>query len=224
MASCAGKARQVHEWGRPLELVVVVSAGAPRPEELSRLELWLRDVGPQLERVVVLEAPRGFYIGRTATPGDKVRAYRQVVEDQCGPVALVSATEQYFADLNRSWPDLAGVDGVGYTICPQAHAAHDISIMENSWGQADTVLTARGPLRGPPVHVTSVAMIGKFGPYPAGVPDVAVLSAYGDPACTSFSERRGRSAHCVSWLTLKPPSATYFELAGQRAGPHRRRR
>jgi len=46
---------------------------------------------------------------------------------------MVAGTEQHFADLNRAWPDLDGVDGVGYTICPQVHAADDTSLMENSW-------------------------------------------------------------------------------------------
>ena len=216
MVACAAKARQVGEWGRPLELVLVVSAGAPQPEELARLGRWLEAVGPQLERVVVLEAPRGFYVGRTTSPGDKVRAYRQVVADQCGPVALVSATEQYFADLNRSWPELAGVDGVGYTVCPQVHAGDDISIMENSWGQADTVLTARARSGGRPVHVTSVAMIGKFGPYPAGVPDVAVLSAYGDPRQHQLFGAAWTVSSLRQLVDAEAASATYFELVGER--------
>jgi hypothetical protein len=214
--ACLAKGRQVKAWGRPLELVLVVSKGAPRPEELARLGRWLQDVRPQIERVVVLEAPRGFYIGRTTSPGDKVRAYRPAVEDQCGAVALVSATEQYFADLNRSWPDLAGVDGVGYTICPQVHAADDISVMENSRGQADTVLTARARSGGRPVHVTSVAMIGKFGPYPAGVPDVAVLSAYGDPRQHEIFGAAWTVSSLRQLVDAEAASATYFELAGER--------
>ena len=141
------KARQIFTWGRPIELALVVSRGEPLPAEVARLDDWLQDLRPPLERVVVLEGPRGFSIGRTTTAGNKVRAYREIVENWCGPTALVSATEQSFAELNRWWPDLAGVDGVGYTICPQVHASDDISVMENSWGQSDTVTTARAPFR-----------------------------------------------------------------------------
>jgi hypothetical protein len=215
-AAAMAKGRQVNEWGLPLELVAVVSAGAPRPEELARLGRWLADLHPRVERVVVLEAPRGFYIGRTTSPGDKVRAYRQVVEEHCGPVVMVSATEQFFAELNRAWPELAGVDGVGYTICPQVHAADDTSIMENSWGQADTVLTARARSGGRPVHVTSVAMIGKFGPYPGGVPDIAVRSSYGDPRQHELFGAAWTVSSLRQLVDAEAASATYFELAGDR--------
>jgi hypothetical protein len=212
-SAATAKGRQVNEWGLPLELVAVVSAGAPRPEELARLDRWLADLHPRVERVVVLEAPRGFYIGRTTSPGDKVRAYRQVVERHCGAVAMVSATEQFFAELNRAWPELAGVDGVGYTICPQVHAADDISIMENSWGQADTVLTARARSGGRPVHVTSVAMIGKFGPYPGGVPDIAVRSSYGDPRQHELFGAAWTVSSLRQLVDAEAASATYFELS-----------
>jgi hypothetical protein len=180
------------------------------------LDRWLADLHPRVERVVVLEAPRGFYIGRTTSPGDKVRAYRQVVERHCGAVAMVSATEQFFAELNRAWPELAGVDGVGYTICPQVHAADDISIMENSWGQADTVLTARARSGGRPVHVTSVAMIGKFGPYPGGVPDIAVRSSYGDPRQHELFGAAWTVSSLRQLVDAEAASATYFELSGDR--------
>jgi hypothetical protein len=129
---------------------------------------------------------------------------------------MVSATEQFFAELNRWWPELAGVDGVGYTICPQVHAADDISLMENSWGQADTVTTARVRSGGRPVHITSVAMIGKFGPYPAGVPDATVLSAYGDGRQTQLFGAAWALSSLRQLVDAEAVSATYFELSGAR--------
>ena len=212
----ARKAQQLQALARPVELVLVVSRGEARPAELARLREWLAEAPPALERVVVLDGPRGFSIGGTTTSGDKVRAYREVVEQRCGPAVLVSATDQFFAELNRWWPGLAGVDGVGYTVCPQVHAADDVSLMENSLGQADTVTTARTRSGGGSVHVTSVAMIGKYGPYPAGVPDVPVLSTYGDP--------RQRELFGASWtlsslrqlVDSEAMSGTYFELLGER--------
>ncbi|HXW79164.1 MAG TPA: hypothetical protein VEJ84_06675 [Acidimicrobiales bacterium] len=216
VASAAAKAEQIHRWGCPIELVLVVSSGGPRPDEFSRLDSWLEDVRPRLERVVVLEGPRGFYAGRTTTPGTTVRAYREIIEKRCGPTAMVSATEQFFAELNRWWPDLAGVDGIGYTICPQVHAADDLSLMENSWGQSDTVATARTRSGGRPVHITSVAMIGKFGPYPAGVPDVPVLSAYGDERQAQLFGAAWALASLRQLVDAEAASVTYFELSGAR--------
>ncbi len=164
LSPAAVKAHQVSGWNRPLELVLIINPGRPLEAEITCLGKWLEEVRPQLDRVVVLEGPRGFYIERTTTPGKKARAYWDVIEDRWGPSAFVSATDQFFAELNRWWPELAGVDGVGYTICPQVHAGDDISIIENRRGQADTVATARAPSGGRPLHITSVAMIGKFGP------------------------------------------------------------
>jgi hypothetical protein len=219
-SSAAAKARQILEWGYPIELALVVSTGETRQEELARLEEWLAKLRPSLARVVVLEAPRGFFIGRTTTAPPKVRSLRGVVERWCGPTSMVSATEQFFAELNRWWPELAGIDGVGYTICPQVHAADDTSLMENSFGQADTVLTARARSGGKAVHITSIAMIGKFGPYPGGIPEAPVLPAYGDSrqhelfgaAWTVSSLRQLVDAHACS--------ATYFELSGERGLVH----
>ena len=62
--------------------------------------------------------------------------------------------------------------------------------------------------------MTSVAMIGKFGPYPGGVPDVPSTPSYGD-------DRQGLlfgAAWAVSSLRqlvdAEAASATYFELSG----------
>ena len=216
VGSATAKAQQISTWGRPIELVLVVSGGDPRPDELTRLDSWLADLRPRLEHVVVLEGPRGFSIGKTTTAGNKVRAYREIVEKWCGPTALISATDQFFADLNRWWPDLAGVDGVGYTICPQVHASDDVSLMENSWGQSDTVTTARARSGGRPVHVMSVAMIGKFGPYPAGVPAVPVLSAYGDDRQGQLFGAAWALSSLRQLVDAEATSATYFELSGAR--------
>lgn len=216
MGAAADKARQVGGWGRPIELVLVVSPGEASPGEIDRLDRWLEQARPQLARVVVLEGPRGFFIGRTTSSPANVRAYRGVVEKWAGPTKLVCATEQFFAELNRWWPEMAGVDGVGYTVCPQVHAADDISLMENSWGQADTVTTARARSAGRAVHITSVAMIGKFGPYPGGPPDVAVRSAYGDARqYSSFAAAWTVSSLC-QLVGSQAASATYFELTGAR--------
>lgn len=214
------RAREIATWGTPVELVAMVSTGAPRAEEVARLRDFGESLRSRLARVAIIEAPRGFLIGRTATAGQKVRRYREALEQGAGPVALISATEQYFAELNRAWPDLEGLDGVGYTICPQVHAADDLSLMENSFGQADTVATARARSGGRPVHITSVVLLGKFGPYPGGVPQAPVLSAYGDP--------RQHTAFAAAWTLsslrqlsdAEVASATYFELVGDRGLLH----
>jgi hypothetical protein len=59
-------------------------------------------------------------------------------------------------------------------------------------------------------------MIGKFGPYPAGVPDVAVLSTYGDPRQHEIFGAAWTVSSLRQLLDAEAASATYFELAGER--------
>lgn len=210
------RAREIASWNTPIELVAMVSTGEPRAEEVARLREFGQSLRTQIIRVAIIEAPRGFLIGRTATAGSKVRRYREAVEEGAGPVGLISATEQFFAELNRAWPDLEGLDGVGYTLCPQVHAADDVSLMENSFGQADTVATARARSGGRPVHVTSVVLLGKFGPYPGGVPDTPALPAYGDPRQYTTFAATWTLSSLRQLSDAEAASVTYFELFGDR--------
>ena len=105
---------------------------------------------------------------------------------------------------------------MGYTICPQVHAADDISLMENSWGQADTVATARARSGGRAINITSVAMIGKFGPYPAGVPALPRFSAYGDVRQRDLFGAAWTLSSLRQLVDAEAASVTYFELAGAR--------
>lgn len=66
------------------------------------------------------------------------------------------------------------------------------------------------------MHILSVSLINKFGPYPGGTPEVAVRIAYGDA-------RQHRSSG-VAWLVgsilqmveAEVASVTHFELIGDR--------
>ena len=215
MARAHMHAEVAEEWGIPLELVVVVTPGGARLEELASLREWLGSSTARIVRTVVLEGPRGFIIGRTTTPPATVRDVRTVFE-QFGAVPCISATEQFFAELNRWWPDASEIDGFGFSICPQVHAADETSLMENSFGQSDTVLTARLKSGGRPVHVVSVEMIGKYGPYPGGVPKVDDLSKYGDPRQHQMFGAAWTLNSLVQLTVSHAASATYFELFGDR--------
>ena len=157
--------------GLPLELGVFTSPGEEKPGEIRLLCDWLVTSSSRSTECCCSKA-RGFAIGGRATTGRKARAYRDAIAAVRPAVPVVSGTDQFFAELNRDWPELAGVDGVSYTINPQVHAADDESLMENVWGQLDTVRTARAHAGGRPVHAGSIVLLGKFGPYPGGVPDV----------------------------------------------------
>jgi hypothetical protein len=59
-------------------------------------------------------------------------------------------------------------------------------------------------------------MIGKFGPYPGGVPDIAVRSSYGDPRQHELFGAAWTVSSLRQLVDAEAASATYFELSGDR--------
>ena len=57
-------------------------------------------------------------------------------------VKFFGGTNLYFAELNRTRPDPAGMDGLTFAITPQVHDIDDASVMENVAAQADAVRSA----------------------------------------------------------------------------------
>ena len=77
-------------------------------------------------------------------------------------------TNLYFADLNRSRPNTAGLDAVAYSINPQVHASDERSLMENLEAQRDTVTTARTFCGELPLVVSPVTLKPRFNPDAVG--------------------------------------------------------
>ena len=208
------RAQEAAALGMPIELGVFSTPGAGDSDQVRLVCDWLSAAQLALERVIVVEGRRGFAIGGTAASGATVRAYRDAITEASRAVPIVSGTDRFFAELNRQWPELIGVDGLSFPICPQVHAADDHSLMENLWAQFDTARTARPRSRGRPVHIGAVVLLGKFGPYPGGQPDVPALSLHGDA--------RQQAGFCAAWsvgslqqlVRAAVASATYFELVG----------
>jgi hypothetical protein len=86
-------------------------------------------------------------------------------------VPFAGGSDQFFSDVNRAPPPEAGLDAVCFGLCPQVHAADDLSLMENLPALADCVATARILRPGLPVAVSPVTLVARHGPYPAGAPD-----------------------------------------------------
>jgi len=55
----------------------------------------------------------------------------------------IHAVAGNFADLNRNRPDLSNIDGVAFAATPQNHAYDERTVMENTQGLYDPVVTAR---------------------------------------------------------------------------------
>ncbi len=152
----------------PLELALFVADGTE--SELSSLADELGTLGAAMARVLVFAEGRGFAIGRRTTPAELMHTVRAQLTDVVGGAPFVGGTNQFFAEINREYPEPAAIDGAVYSINPQTHACDDRSVMENLQGQEDTVATAKHHLAGAPIHVTPITLVGRFGPYPGGPP------------------------------------------------------
>jgi hypothetical protein len=198
----------------PAELALFVVAESE--PELAALADALADSGLRLARLLVYSEGRGFSIGRRTTPPELIATVREQLAGVLESVPLAGGTNQFFAELNREYPDLAAGDGVVYSINPQTHAADDRSIMENVYGQEDTVATARHFLPGRPIHVSPVTLIGRFGPYPGGPPAEGGLPGNVDTRQMSLLAAAYTAGTIARLGRAGVDSITAYELVGWR--------
>jgi D-apionolactonase len=79
-------------------------------------------------------------------------------------IPICGGTNLYFAELNRSRPDVQKIDGITYSINPQVHAFDERSLVENLEGQRDTVVTARSFCGNRPIVVSPITLKPRFNP------------------------------------------------------------
>jgi D-apionolactonase len=209
-----GAAEACKSVGAPAELAVFVTSDTEG--RLAELAGELRESGLQVARVLVFSEGRGFAIGRQTTPARLMETVRAHLRDVVGSVPFAGGTNQFFAEINRQYPERDAVDGAVYSINPQTHACDDRSVMENLQGQEDTVATTNYHLPGKPVHVTPVTLVGRFGPYPGGPPDEGGLPGNVDvrqPSMLTAAWTVGTIRH---FAQAGAASLTLFELVGWR--------
>jgi hypothetical protein len=203
-----------HSLDVAAELAVFVADGTDG--KLSTLADQLRACGLTVARVLVFSEGRGFAIGRRTTPASLMEAVRAHLSPVVGAAPLIGGTNQFFAELNREYPDGDSIDGVVYSINPQTHAADDRSVMENLHGQKDTVATTQHHLPGMPVHVSPVTLIGRFGPYPGGPPGEGDLPGNVDVRQMSLLTAAWTVGTLHRLGEAGVASVTFFELVGWR--------
>lgn len=164
---CSGgsrKAEAVQEFSAPFPEIFLTA----RSSEDVRLLMQLGATGAVASEAAVLSEavangiPSDFclasgtqgYLGPPPNPGGTVwlpfdswsARVAEAVED-LAPARqegwkIGVMTPQNFAELNRSRPDPALVDAVGYGVCPQVHAFDERSLLENAWAAGDTYASA----------------------------------------------------------------------------------
>jgi hypothetical protein len=161
----------------------------------------VRELAPHVDRWLV------FHRDEKATSAMNVEKVREAL----GPNApIVAGTNNYFAELNRNRPHGMQIVGACFSVNPQVHAFDNESVMANTAGQTDVVLSARRFLGDTPVIVSPVTLRPRFNPDATG------------QAKPPEPDPRQKTRFCAAWTvaSLKRLSeagaaaVTYYELSG----------
>ncbi|RAJ95604.1 hypothetical protein LX87_03351 [Larkinella arboricola] len=136
---------------------------------------------------------------------------------QAFPTARIGAgTNAFFVAVNRETPPLDAVDFIAYSISPQAHATDNLTLIENTTDQADTVRDARRWI--PDVHVSPVTLRPRFNPDatgndPESAPAQMPFST--DPRQMSLIGAAWTLASLKNLMQAEARSLTYYEMVGE---------
>lgn len=213
LADAAATARQA---GAGLEVAAYL-----RPDDAERdaaaLSSALAGVQVPITRVLILAESEGFSALRGACPPATVHAAREALSSLAPDVpAIVTGTNQYFADVNRDRPDYEGADGIVFAVNPQVHACDERSMAQNAWGIIDVVAFAQHLYPGLHVVLSPLDLLGRNGPYPAGPETADGRPANEDPRQRTTFAAAWTVAALAAMARSHTTSATLFELCGPR--------
>jgi hypothetical protein len=150
--------RQAEAMGCPLEVAVFLPEAAPA--DFDRLAAVLANMS--VRRVLV------YRVGAESTPGADVVLMRKVLIGLPTGTPFVGGTDVYFAQLNRTRPDITMMDAVAFPITPQVHTADEESIIESADGVRAVVRTAHAFCAGRPVLVSPISLRPRYNPDATG--------------------------------------------------------
>lgn len=94
-----------------------------------------------------------------------VELARQHLQQVAPQAVFAGGTDMYFCELNRTRPRAEAMDGVSYTIIPQAHAFDERSLAETLEAQAETVKSAQAFSAGRPIIVSPITLKRRYNPH-----------------------------------------------------------
>src|SRR6266566_3971376 len=161
---------------------------------------------------------------QTATPTETtapelVELARRHLRQIDSRAMFAGGTDMYFCELNRTRPRVEAMDGVSYTIIPQAHAFDERSLAETLEAQGETVKSARAFAGNRPLVVSPITLKRRYNAHatvaeaeqaPDELPDAV------DPRQMSLFGAVW-SAGSIKYLAGSgAASLTYYETAGWR--------
>lgn len=131
----------------------------------TRFIASLQRGGAGVARVLVFqEGAQTAHASETTSPG-LVESARRHLSQIAPRAAFVGGTDMYFCELNRTRPRVAAMDGISYTIIPQAHAFDERSLTETLEAQAETVKSAQAFADGRPIIVSPITFKRRYNPH-----------------------------------------------------------
>jgi D-apionolactonase len=206
--------RAAESLGCALEVAFFVTESAR--DQAAELASLVAASSVPLARLLVFEEAEGFSELRGASAPETVRAVRAVLRTAGIACPVAGGTNQFFNELNRARPEVAGTDGVAYSLNPQVHAGDDLSLADNLLAQPDIVRFTRRICGDVGVSVTPVTLIGRAGPFPSGPPEDGGLPGAVDVRQASLLGAAWTTASIKQLTAGGADSLTYFETTGWR--------
>lgn len=186
--------------------------------DLTRLASLLRSRGTVARILVFQEGSQTAHPSETTAP-ELVELVRKRLKEAAPGAPFVGGTDMYFCELNRTRPQVAVMDGISYTIIPQAHAFDNRSLAETLEAQGETVRSARAFAEGRPVIVSPVTLKRRYNPH-ATVAEVekapSELPEAVDPRQMSLFGAAWTAGSIKYLAESGATSLTYYELTGWR--------
>jgi D-apionolactonase len=185
-------------------------------DQLHQLASLLEN-GAAVARFLVFQEGAQTAHPSETTPPRLVELARQHLKATAPLAAFVGGTDMYFCELNRTRPQVAYMDGVSYTIIPQAHAFDERSLSETLEAQAETVKSAQAFAGDRPIIVSPVTFKRRYNPHATvaeAQPAEGELPDAVDPRQMSLFGAAW-TAGSIKYLSESGASSlTYFETTG----------
>jgi hypothetical protein len=144
---------------------------------------------------------------------------RQHLREVMPQAAFVGGTDMYFCELNRTRPRVEAMDGVSYTIIPQAHAFDERSLAETLEAQGETVKSTRAFAGDRPVIVSPITLKRRYNPHATEVEAERAADELPDAVDPRQMSLFGAAwtAGSIKYLAESgAASLTYYETVGWR--------
>ncbi len=202
---------QARELG--VELEVALFVGDDAADEIAALREQLDLLAMPVCRWLI------FHRDQPVTPSDLVDLARQHLESYKPSALFGAGSNAYFAEINRSRPDMSNIDFITYSLNPQVHAFDNASLVETLEAQAATVQSARHFADDKGIVVSPVTLLPRFNPNATGPepePEPGALRPQVDPRQMSLFGAAWTVGSVKHLLDSGVEAVTYFETTGWR--------